>query len=46
MVQPQNERQTKEQEPIYPGIKWAIFVGISKHDDVWKLSKLSKDEYI
>ena len=46
MAKPLTEKQTNDQEPIYPWIKRAIFLGGSKFHDVWKESLITKFKYI
>ena len=46
MVKPLTEKQTNDQDPIYPRIKRAIILGSSRFDDVWRPSKKTKFKYV
>ena len=45
MVEPQNQRETQILEPIYPKIKRSFFIGMSKYNQCYKLSKKVKHRY-
>ena len=45
MALPKNERESNQQEPIYPELKLAIFGGVSCFDSVLKQKKGSKVAY-
>ena len=46
MVKPLTEKQTNDQDPIYPRIKRAIILGSSKFDGVWRPSKKTRFKYV
>ena len=46
MVEPQNQKQSQYQEPIYPEIKRSNFIGVPNYNDAYKLSKRFKDSYV
>ena len=43
MVLPLDEKESNEQEPWLPGIKRAVFVGVTIFDSVWRQKRRSKE---